>query len=409
MYVSTCRRTDNQLYGSYTVSPLATSREMLKWRDALAVCGWTKKTPAPSRRMKVLQGVEQLFDAECCSDVSVRQRNIINKLKELKGGLKDVTFVLPYNVDMLHPVLKEIFALAIQNGAQIKNIEIPSIEGENNLSNLKRLLLAEGAQSMMLDPEDDSVRVWNFKDYMETEELLALLPDDAFDVCIQPNTKLTDNYLRMMGKPITGSSVANSAPQIIQLFFTGVALMARPLNIGALMQWLYAPMSPLPDYICFRLAERLARTGGWCSKQSDERDKNCYQMVQDWISGEAEEEAGTPIDKKEQKNRLHLTDVFLPDFEGDIEESLTTEKLHTFLRELAAWSKQRSAMIMQENKEDQRMSQLSKLGELCTTLINLTDDNLPEDKILYSEIEKHLSCLLSHLSLYCIRHRKQLV
>ena len=45
---------DNQLYGSYVVSPLATSREMLKWRDALAVCGWTKDSPAPSRRLRVL-------------------------------------------------------------------------------------------------------------------------------------------------------------------------------------------------------------------------------------------------------------------------------------------------------------------------------------------------------------------
>lgn len=384
---------DNQLYGSYTISPLATSREMLKWRDALAVCGWTKETPAPSRRMKVLQGVELLFDAENCGDVSVRQRNIINKLREMKGVLKDVTFILPYDVSILHPVLKDIFALAVQNGAEIMNIEVPSIEGENNLANLKRLLFAEGAKSMNLDPEDDSVRIWNFKDDMEAEELLALLPDDAFDVCVQPNTKLTDNYLRMMGKPVTGSSVANSAPQIIQLFFTGVALMARPLNIGTLMQWLYAPMSPLPGHIRFRLAERLARTGGWCSKQTDEREKNCYQIVQDWISGKQEEDAGTPIDKKEQKNRQHLTDVFLPDFDGGSEETLTTEKLHTFLRELSAWSKQRSAMIVQENKEDQRISQLNKLAELCTTLTNLTDDYLPEDKISYSEIEKHLACL----------------
>ena len=168
---------------------------------------------------------------------------------------------------------------------------------------------------MTLDPEDDSVRIWNFKDDMQAEELLALLPDDAFDVTIQPNTKLTDNYLRMMGKPVTGSSVANSAPQIIQLFFTGVALMARPLNVGALMQWLYAPMSPLPGDIRYRLAERLARTGGWCSKEIDDRNKSCYQILQEWIEGTAEAENGNPIDKKKIRNRQHLADVFLPDFE----------------------------------------------------------------------------------------------
>lgn len=357
------------------------------------MCGWTKDTPAPSRRLKVLQGVEHWFVAENYGDVSIRLRNIINKLKEMKGVMKDVTFVLPYDVNLLHPVLEDIFVLAVKNGAEIETIEVTSIKGENNLANLKRLLVAEDALSMTLNPEDDSVRIWNFKDDMEAEEFLALLPDDAFDVCIQPNTKLTDNYLRMMGKPVTGSNVANSAPQIIQLFFTGVALMARPLNIGALMQWLYAPMSPLPSYVRFRLAERLSRTGGWCSRQTDEREKNCYWMVKDWILGREEEESGTPIDKKEQKNRQYMSDVFLPDFDGGIEETLTAEKLHTFLRELSTWSKQRSAMIVQENKDDQRISQLSKLAELCSTLTNLTDYYQPEDKIAYSEIEKHLACL----------------
>ena len=80
-YMSTHKTdADNQLYGSYTISPLATSREMLKWRDALAVCGWTKDTPAPSRRLKVLQGVEQLFAANERGDMSTRQRNERNIL-----------------------------------------------------------------------------------------------------------------------------------------------------------------------------------------------------------------------------------------------------------------------------------------------------------------------------------------
>jgi len=59
---------DNQLLDSYNVSPLAASREMLKWRDALAACGWDKNTPAPSRRLKVLQGVEQIFSNKGVTD-----------------------------------------------------------------------------------------------------------------------------------------------------------------------------------------------------------------------------------------------------------------------------------------------------------------------------------------------------
>ena len=100
---------DNQLYNSYMVSPLATSREMLKWRDALAVCGWTKETPVPSRRLKVLQGVEEIFAEKDFTDISIRQQAIIERLKQQKGIMKDVTFVMPFVPELVHPVLKEIF------------------------------------------------------------------------------------------------------------------------------------------------------------------------------------------------------------------------------------------------------------------------------------------------------------
>ena len=385
--------TDNQLYGSYTVSPLATSREMLKWRDALAVCGWTKDSPAPSRRLKVLQGVEQLFAEKDYPDVSIRQKAIIERLKQKKGIMKDVTFVMPFDVELLHPVLKEIFLLAQANGAQIERIVTPAIEGNDNLAKLKRLLTTKDADSMTLDPSDDSVRIWTFKDDMEAEEFLAMMDDDSFDVSINPDAKLADNFLHMMGKPVAGSSVSNSAPQIIQLFFTGVAMLARPLNIGALLQWLYAPLHPLPASFRYLLAERLARTGGWLPETKEEDKGDCYQLVKEWKEGKMDAEKGKPIDGKEREARRFKTSVFLPDFEETQESILTAQRLHTFLTELSGWSRQRSAIIAQESPDDLRIPQLTRLSELCETLKNLTDDLLPTAPVAYSEIEKHMACL----------------
>ena len=384
---------ENQLYESYTVSPLATSREMLKWRDALAVCGWNKETPAPSRRLKVLQGVEEIFAEQDYTDISMRQQAIIERLKQRKGMMKDVTFVMPFDLELLHPVLKEIFALAVADGAKTERLNTPEITGDSNLAKLKRLLTSQTAESMDLDPEDNSLKIWNFKDDMEAEELLAMLGEDRFDVTIQPNTKLTDNYLHMMGKPVTGSSVANSAPQIIQLFFTGVAMMARPLNIGAVLQWLYAPIHPLPSSFRYRLAERLARTGGWLPESIEEEKDDCYHVVKNWVEGKKEAEIEKPIDRKEQEARQFKASVFLPDFEGGSEETMTAQKLHTFLTELAAWSRQRSVIIAQEDMDDLRISQLKRLAELCDTLKSLTDDVEPTAKVAYSEIEKHMTCL----------------
>lgn len=384
---------ENQLYESYTVSPLATSREMLKWRDALAVCGWNKETPAPSRRLKVLQGVEEIFAEQDYTDISMRQQAIIERLKQRKGMMKDVTFVMPFDLELLHPVLKEIFSLAVADGAKTERLNTPEITGDSNLAKLKRLLTSQTAESMDLDPEDNSLKIWNFKDDMEAEELLAMLGENRFDVTIQPNTKLTDNYLHMMGKPVTGSSVANSAPQIIQLFFTGVAMMARPLNIGAVLQWLYAPIHPLPSSFRYRLAERLARTGGWLPESIEEEKGDCYHLVKNWVEGKKEAEMEKPIDKKEQEARQFKASVFLPDFEGGSEETMTAQKLHTFLTELAAWSRQRSVIIAQEDMDDLRITQLKRLAELCDTLKSLTDDVEPTAKLAYSEIEKHMTCL----------------
>ena len=139
---------ENQLLASYTVSPLATSREMLKWRDALAECGWSKETPATSRRLKVMQGVEEIFARKGYADIRMRQDAIIERLKQGKGVMKDVTFVMPFSPELLPPILKEIFSLAEADGAQIEQLCTPEITGDNNLAKLKWLLTSQKAESM---------------------------------------------------------------------------------------------------------------------------------------------------------------------------------------------------------------------------------------------------------------------
>ena len=83
----------------------------------------------------------------------------------------------------------------------------------------------------------------------------------------------------------------------------------------------------------------------------------------------------------------------MPDFEGGKETATTIQRLHTFLKELGSWSRQRSAIIAQQDEDDHRISQLNRLSELCETLQNLTDDLQPTAQVTYSEIEKHMACL----------------
>lgn len=384
---------DNQLFDSYTVSPLAASREMLKWRDALAVCGWNQDTPAPSRRLKVLQGVERIFAEKETADMHIRQENILERFRQKKGRMEGVTFILPYNPELLHPALKTIFADAVADGAIIEILKTPEITGDSNLTKLKRMLTDGEAGKVAFDPNDTSVRIWRFKDEMEAEEYLTMSDQGEYDVWVQRDTKLTDNFLHMMGKPVTGSQVSNSAPQIIQLFFTGVAILSRPLNISALLQWLYAPIHPLPFRFRQQLAECLALNGGWYTMEGDDRARNCRMIVDEWMLGRTEKQNGTPLDKKELKIRKQKVEIFLPDFNDADNMQLTAGQFHLFLTELGAWSRQMSAIMAEKDPQDPRIPQLKKLSDLCETMKSLTDDLNPEEAVPFAEIEKHMACL----------------
>lgn len=384
---------DNQLFDSYTVSPLAASREMLKWRDALAVCGWNQDTPVPSRRLKVLQGVERIFAEKETADMHIRQENILERLRQKKGRMEGVTFILPYNPELLHPALKTIFADAVADGAIIEILKTPEITGDSNLTKLKRMLTDGEAGKVAFDPNDTSVRIWRFKDEMEAEEYLTMSDQGEYDVWVQRDTKLTDNFLHMMGKPVTGSQVSNSAPQIIQLFFTGVAILSRPLNISALLQWLYAPIHPLPFRFRQQLAECLALNGGWYAMEGDDRARNCRMIVDEWMLGRTEKQNGTPLDKKELKTRKQKVEIFLPDFNDADNMQLTAGQFHLFLTELGAWSRQMSAIMAEKDPQDPRIPQLKKLSDLCETMKSLTDDLNPEEAVPFAEIEKHMACL----------------
>lgn len=387
---------DNPLYKSYEALPLAVAYEMLTWRDALAVGGWSKKTPAPSKRMQVLQGVEEFFSKQGMNDIYQRYAAIEEQLKLKKGTMKDVIFVMPGKLEYEHPAIKHIISLAIEAGAADEEPQPAKRTTDNNLFRIEKLLTSKSAETITLKVDDDSFRVWHFKDGMEANEYLSTLPDDTFDVTVNPVTKLGDNFLHMMGKPVAGSSVDNSSPQIVQLFFLAVTLLKHPLDISVLMQWFYSPVNPLPATLRYRLAERLARSGGWCSKDSDEirQEENCYQTVQKWLAGTVEEEKGEPIDEKEKKHRQNLADIFLPEFESQDDKGVSVARLHKLMRELSAWSTQRAAMALQKRgEEDQLVQQFSQLAELCDTLLQLTDEYQEADYIQYAEIEKHTACL----------------
>lgn len=383
-----------KLEESYHVSPLATSREMLRWRDALALCGWTDQSVAPTRRMKVLQEIEQYYKQIPHADDFQRYTKVYKRLCLGKQLMKDVTVVVMSSPKYEHPRVRQLLSLMAEDGATIDVLPTLTKEATNNLSRITHLLANEGPSKITLDEADDSFAVWHFKDELAANEYLALLPKGTFDVAIMPHSKQVDNYLRLMGKPTVGSSVDNSAPQIVQLFFLGLALLQRPLNVNVLIQWLYSPVHPLPAYLRWRLAERLARTGGWCNKdlEPNGRATTCYQCLQEWIEGQWEKEHDKPFDDVEKARRKELAEVYLPEFENQMSTEVSVERIYQLLNHLSSWSKQRLAMIGRTTFDVEK-TQFHQLYELCDTFSKIIAIDDVDGKISYSVIEKHLASL----------------
>lgn len=399
---------DNILSPSYQVAPLATAAEMLGWRDALAECRFSAESDIAAdksekvSRLKVLQEVEKLYAELDLPDTARRIAAIQEQLKKHRGAMKGITIEIPFDETLLPHSYSELLRLANEDGAVIKRTAMPEIEGDNNLARLKKMLLNE-KKDVEFSPidKDDSLRIWRFRDRMNAAEYIATLKSNEFDVVIEPDTKLLDNYLTIMGRPVTGSEATNAMPAPIQLFFTGMAMMKRPFNIGALVEWLNLTINPLRGLSRGYLAQTIAKNGGWCETDMNGKKSPESKIIDDWIAGEWETKHEKPITEDEKDNRRHLREVFLPPFltEKDAEENAKPENdqkvqmdtLQLFLDELDQWASKQAAISEDEGPK----SEYYALSELCQTMTALTGK---QEELKYSEIEKHMACLYSTAS-----------
>ena len=379
---------------SYAVAPLAVARELLTWRDALALCGWTEATPAPSPRLQVLQGVERSFRQQGCHEPLSRISAVISAMQQHPEAVADLTVVLPTPLEWEHPACQRLLRQAMAVGVKVEQLHLPQRQKTDNLARVSQLLADNSLQQITLDPHDASLRILCFSDEQEAAEYLASRQQPPYDVVVQPNGKVMDNYLSMMGRPVSGSRVDNSSPQIVQLFFLGVALLQRPLNIHALLAWLYVPIHPLPARLRRQLAYRLARNGGWYGTaiDDDERAVTCCQVLNQWLDGSDRPADAEPLSPRERRQRQAKADVFLPDFQPFTARLVSIDRLRALLSGLVRWARI-SRMELTGIEKEKLDGQYAKLIELCQALTRLTDDVNDHDTIAYDTVAQHLTTL----------------
>ena len=387
---------DNILAASFKLSSLGTAEQALRWRDSLMMDHWDGKPTAGMERLNVLAGVEELFG---CPGLPDRLRNILSYInKESRESFKEIELELACEKYLLHPAIIELLDALVQHGATLTVKAARANQTEGNLQKVATMLQSASEEKVELDKNDRSLLIYKFYDETAANEYLALKGEELdASLWINNSNKAMDNWLRMMGKPTMGSSMAESIPQLLQLFISGIDMMKEPLNIQSMISWLYSPMQPLGTYFGSKLAETIISSGGY-------RNEKCQQKVENYIAGkytfhdEKDDEGLTEKEiakrnKKEEDERRLLVKTYLPAFEASDSKTIDATRLKVYLNSLSGWARTRAHLLRENPGNEGWCSQLESLAQMCDTFVMLLESSGMNQQVDIKQVDSWISTL----------------
>ena len=357
----------NTLATSFKIDSLNTAKKCLEWRDTLAAAGWTKASPAPTERMKVLSGVEKFFDDKSAGE------ELLELIAQVEGGctLPELEIHTSSYYEDFSPAEVRLLNALIERGVTFK-ADDKKLES-NNIS--KVLSILEGGKGIKLDSNDESFEIWKFAERDEAIKYLSLLDASDFDVWINADNKEFDNWQKLEGKKTSGSEIFG-IPQTAELLAIGLTMFERPLNIFNIVEWLNTSINPLSDSFRKKLAEKICKSGGYYNDR-----------CRDFINKEIEEYP----DLKEKIEKF-LPDINQPYFE---ETDIEVAAIKAFVQSLRKWCAQKIAL----NKGgDAAVDQLGYVINQADTLLLLLEE-IGDTVIPYSSIEAMSSIILNNVSM----------
>ena len=214
--------------------PLATAKEILRWRDLLVMEGFDAATDYESPRLKKLAEAEGHF----------REPGTPERWKEVrahaKGPLAGMNIIVDHDIRLLPKLIREsLAAIGVEKGVY------------DGLGGKEASWTSEG--------KDITIRY--FGTVAEAYQWAADHDKSGCDVVVCPDSFRLNGVLRNRGKALLDASVEGDSP-ILQLFRLGLLLLERPLDIKNLLEYLRTGFSPIPARQRHALARALKSEGG---------------------------------------------------------------------------------------------------------------------------------------------------
>lgn len=355
----------NVLAASFWTSGLATAKAMLSWRDELRGAEWDFDGKDISNRLAVLIGVEEYFRKQMGCDWAGCLHIVTDQVRFQELNCSEMVIQIPISTELLKPTIQKLIGALEAQGAKVTTMQEAADLG-NNLSKVRQMISSRQKGKITLDKDDESILIWKFPDERTACEYLSYHAMEDVDVWINADNKQMDNWMKLMGKPTTGSAMVDSTPQLTQLFVMGLGLFAHPLNIHMLIGWLQMPEHPLDRFFRLRLVDAIVKEGGY-------RNETCRKLVEEYAEG---------------KEKLYQ--VFLPAFTAS--PVIQTADVRHFVKELSVWAKQRAHWRASQSDKVEWVEQLVAVSDRCNAFSILLDTH-KEDTIDYATIDSWISTI----------------
>ena len=351
---------DNIFHRSIEIDSMSVAKTLMGWRDALTLAGWNCGHVGASQRLDALAVIESNYE-DAASDVATLLHRMEKKLQEMIDGktavpsvYKEMTICVPCENMLLPDYIQPLFDLLEQ---MVERVEYATLR---------------------IDDMPKKMEIVKFSQQYKAEAWLSQQKADDYDVWINADNKRLDNWLHMSGKPVAGSEMLQSNPQITQMFLLAIQLFQRPLNVNTLLQYLYLPECPLPWKLTSRLASMIVREGGFCN------DK-VIQVIKDYLARELKKEDDETKCELSAEERKELYHTYLPfdllddrdsKFLAEETDEVDVKKLKKFLKKLKGYAGNRAARISAVKPNDMRIAQLKQVAALIDALMALLPDAL---------------------------------
>lgn len=376
---------ENILKASFEVDGMALAKECLKWRDALTFADWNRNVKYTSDRMKVLSEIEQYFT----------DKSLGEELAEIIDAVKS-NCILPENLEIVSlldyklfpPLVVDLFEALISRGIYISTKEFS--EKNNALSSIIDLIESSNESAVQIK-KDDSFQVLHFKEQDDAFKYLSLRPADEYDLWINSDNKVLDNWLRLEGKPSSGSNIKGMLP-ITQMLSIGLRTLASPLDIENMISWLSIPVSPIDERLRRNLKKKIIKNVGYYNEE-------CKEEINDYINCKNKFELSDEENRLsyERNKRKLVIENFLPST-GELgvlsNDTVTFEKVKTFTEKLFSWCGKQIALI----KDEMQRVQIEIVRNECYAVLNILNEE-KEDTFTFLKLMDYVSTLSDGIEL----------